>query len=90
MPETSSEPAPAVDSSPPGSGGYQPAAFDDAAIARFYEALAGEGVRVANGLWFGDEPRVFRLGFGLLSMADLDAALAGLTGALRKALRKAA
>ncbi|MBV8654320.1 MAG: pyridoxal phosphate-dependent aminotransferase, partial [Alphaproteobacteria bacterium] len=61
-----------------------PAAFDDAAVARFYEALHGEGVRVANGAWFGDETRVFRLGFGLLSMPDLDAALKGLAAALRK------
>jgi aspartate/methionine/tyrosine aminotransferase len=67
-----------------------PAAFDDAAVAPFYEALAGEGVRVANGAWFGDETRVFRLGFGLLSMPDLDAALEGLTAALRKATRQAA
>jgi aspartate/methionine/tyrosine aminotransferase len=63
----------------------KPAAFDDAAVARFYAALAGEGVRVANGGWFGETPSVFRLGFGLLSMTDLDAALKGLTAALRQA-----
>ena len=52
----------------------KPSAFDDAAVDRFYGALADRGVRVGNGVWFGDEPRVFRLGFGLLPAPDLDAA----------------
>ena len=64
--------------------------FDDAAVDRFYDALAGQGVRVANGLWFGEEARVFRLGFGLLSMPDLDAALTALSAAVRQAARAAA
>jgi len=56
--------------------------FDDAAVARFSAELAKQGVRLAAGSWFGDEPRVFRLGFGLLAMPDLAAALAGLASAL--------
>ncbi len=52
-----------------------PSVFPEAAVSRFYGALASEGVRVANGNWFGDEARVFRLGFGLLSMSDLHTAL---------------
>jgi aspartate/methionine/tyrosine aminotransferase len=60
----------------------KPSVFDDGAVARFYEDLASEGVRVANGAWFGDENRVFRLGFGFLSMPDLDAALRGLSASL--------
>ncbi len=63
----------------------KPSVFDDGAVGRFYEALSREGVRVANGTWFGDEARVFRLGFGLLSKADLDAALTRLSVALRRA-----
>ena len=55
---------------------------DDAAVNRFYSALANQGVRVANGTWFGDEFRVFRLGFGLLPMQDLEAALTALSAAL--------
>jgi len=57
-------------------------AFNDAAVPRFYEAALRQGVRVANGLWFGDEMRVFRLGFGLPSMPDLDHALTVLGTAL--------
>jgi aspartate/methionine/tyrosine aminotransferase len=61
----------------------RPEVFDDAAVARFYEALVGRGARVANGSWFGDEARVFRLGFGLLPMAELGDALAALSAALK-------
>ena len=65
-------------------------AFDDAAVGRFYDALAGTGVRVAKGSWFGEEARVFRLGFGLLSMPELEAALEGLSTAVRLTARAAA
>jgi aspartate/methionine/tyrosine aminotransferase len=68
----------------------RPAVFDDAAIGRFRRALASEQVRLADGGWFGDEARVFRLGFGLLSTADLEIALARLTVALRRAAQAAA
>lgn len=68
----------------------KPGAFDDAAVDRFYSAMHGHAVRVANGSWFGDEKRVFRLGFGLLSMPDLDAGLAALSAALVQASREAA
>ena len=62
----------------------KPSVVDDATVGRFYEEIAREGVRVANGTWFGDEARVFRLGFGLLPASDLEAALDGLTGALAR------
>jgi aspartate/methionine/tyrosine aminotransferase len=68
----------------------KPAVFDHVAVARFYAALASEGVRVGDGTWFGDEARVFRLGFGLLSMPDLKVALKKLTTALDTAVRAAA
>lgn len=58
---------------------------DDAAAAeRFYAELSREGVRVARGDWFGEQPRVFRLGFGLLEADALDTALARLSAALRR------
>ena len=63
----------------------RPERFDDAAIARFNAELTKEKVRLANGAWFGDENRVFRLGFGLLAVAELEAALAGLGAALVRA-----
>ena len=61
----------------------KPSVFDDAAVNRFYDALANQGVRVANGSWFGDETRVFRLGFGFLSMPNLEVALKGLSTVVR-------
>ena len=63
-----------------------PSRFDAAALARFQANLVDEGVRLADGRWFGDEPGVFRLGFGLLSMPDLERALAGLSAAIERAL----
>jgi aspartate/methionine/tyrosine aminotransferase len=68
----------------------KPAVFDHAAVGRFYDVLASRGVRVANGTWFGDQARVFRLGFGLLSISDLQAALGILGTALSQTLRAAA
>lgn len=68
----------------------RPAAFDDAAVDRFYRELAARDVRVGRGPWFGEAPRVFRLGFGFLSMADLDEALRRLSAALKVAATVAA
>jgi len=49
--------------------------FDLAAVDAFHKTLATHSVRVAPGSWFGDEPHVFRLGFGLLPIAELQHAL---------------
>lgn len=68
----------------------RPSLFDGSAIQNFHEALALRGIRVADGRWFGEEPHVFRLGFGLLPMAQFDQALAGLTEALRQVAKQAA
>lgn len=65
----------------------KPAVFNDAAVRRFYDVLASAGVRVANGTWFGDEARVFRLGFGLLAMPDLSVALHVLATVLQHTAR---
>ena len=64
----------------------KPSVFDASAVGRFYAELEREGVRVGNGTWFGDEARVFRLGFGLLDIPDLQAGLDRLSAALRNAL----
>jgi aspartate/methionine/tyrosine aminotransferase len=64
--------------------------FDRAAVARFHAALAGLDARVGDGAWFGEEPRVFRLGFGLLPIPELEKALETLSAALQQAKRKAA
>jgi aspartate/methionine/tyrosine aminotransferase len=63
----------------------RPSSFDDAAVRRFYEELAIEGIKVANGTCFGEEARVFRLGFGLLPTSKLMHCLAALSAALKRA-----
>ena len=62
----------------------RPSAFDDAAVSQFYREIGNEGVRVASGSWFGEESRVFRLGFGLLAMPDLKVGLERLSAVLRR------
>jgi hypothetical protein len=54
-------------------------------LGRFKRAAAEIGVRLADGDWFGDEPRVFRLGFGYLPAGELKVAL----DAVRRAVRAA-
>ena len=68
----------------------KPGVFDEIAVARFYETLTQEGLRVADGAWFGEPSRVFRLGFGFLSIPDLEAALKSMTTALTRVAREAA
>ena len=63
----------------------RPSAFDDGAVQRFYEELAIEGIKVANGTSFGEAARVFRLGFGLLPSSELRHCLAKLSAALKRA-----
>lgn len=63
----------------------RPSAFDDAAVGRFYDGLAIEGVNVANGTWFGEEARVFRLGFGFLPASKSMESLAAMSAALKRA-----
>lgn len=71
-------------------GCLKPSVFDDAGVARFYAALERHDVRVADGAWFGEESRVFRLGFGLLPMPEFEAGLDALSAALHDAVRTAA
>jgi aspartate/methionine/tyrosine aminotransferase len=68
----------------------RPDVFDSAAVARFYAGLSRRNARVGNGSWFGEESRVFRLGFGLLAPQELDAALDVLAATLHQARLKAA
>ena len=68
----------------------RPDVFSDADVRRFHQSLGQYGVRVAPGNWFGEDDRVFRLGFGLLAMADLDRGLEALSTALAPFRTKAA
>jgi hypothetical protein len=58
---------------------------DDAAVSRFYAALAERDTRVSRGSWFGESDRVFRVGFGHLPAAEFRAGLDRLADALRAA-----
>jgi len=65
----------------------KPEVFDAAAIERFYATLARYSTRVAPGAWFGDDPLVFRLGFGLPTLTVLAIALECVSVALTEATR---
>ncbi len=57
-------------------------AFPDKAVDAFYSVLEAHDLQVADGTWFGEEKRVFRLGFGYLPLNDFPAALGALSQAL--------
>lgn len=58
--------------------------FSDDAVTAFYARLAEHETRVAPGSWFGEDDRVFRLGFGHLPIEDFSTALDRLGDALSK------
>lgn len=60
----------------------KPGVFDEAAVERFHAALPRHEVRVGDGRWFGEQARVFRLGFGLLPAQELGVALERLSAVL--------
>ncbi|HEX8807019.1 MAG TPA: pyridoxal phosphate-dependent aminotransferase [Candidatus Aquilonibacter sp.] len=62
----------------------RPDVFDDTAVDGFYAALGQAGINVAKGTWFGDEARVFRLGFARLELDELDAAYEAFTAVLAR------
>ncbi len=48
--------------------------FDDAAVDQFYQRLRDVGILLSRGTWFGEEARVFRLGFAHLPLPALEQA----------------
>jgi aspartate/methionine/tyrosine aminotransferase len=58
--------------------------FSGDAVTAFYARLAERETRVAPGSWFGEDDRVFRLGFGHLPIEDFSTALDRLGDALSK------
>ncbi|NKB50414.1 MAG: aminotransferase class I/II-fold pyridoxal phosphate-dependent enzyme [Alphaproteobacteria bacterium] len=57
-------------------------AFSDNAVDAFYTVLEAHDLQVADGTWFGEEKRVFRLGFGYLPLNDFMVALEVLSATL--------
>ena len=60
-------------------------AFDDRAIALFWDLLPSHDLQLASGSWFGESDRMFRLGFGYLPAERLGSALAALSAAMTAA-----
>lgn len=60
-------------------------AFPDESVDAFYDDLEAHDLQVADGTWFGDAKRVFRLGFGYLPVSEFPAALEALSRALSAA-----
>jgi aspartate/methionine/tyrosine aminotransferase len=60
----------------------RPSEFGPAAVERFWGMLARLELKLAPGTWFGEERRVFRLGFGYLTVEELTSALANLSCAM--------
>lgn len=59
--------------------------FDNTALCQFYESLQRRSIRVAPGDWFGESERIFRLGFGFLSLQNTKSALKEMSSALNDA-----
>ena len=64
-----------------------PDAFPAARVERLYAELSERSTAVAPGEWFGDDRRVFRLGFGYEPLDELGAGLDVITQALRASER---
>lgn len=64
-----------------------PTVFDDAAVSAFWNLLSSHNLQLGEGSWFGEDERVFRLGFGYLPLAELESALLTL-GNLLEALSR--
>ena len=60
--------------------------YDDAAVERFYRLAVEHRINIATGDRFGDERRVFRLGFGALPIAKYEGALNALEDTCRSTL----
>jgi DNA-binding transcriptional MocR family regulator len=61
----------------------RPDRFDEPSVRSFNEQVKLQQAQIGCGSWFGEEDRVFRLGFGFLPLAQLDFALQAVSRALR-------
>ncbi len=63
----------------------RPGPFDAAGVEAFYGELGRQSALVANGSWFGEEARIFRVGFGYPPPERLENALDAVSRALHAA-----
>ena len=61
----------------------RPDVFADAEVNAFYSHAGNAQIQLASGEWFGEQKRVFRLGFGFLPLPLLEQALSLLEDTLR-------
>ena len=64
----------------------RPNLYDESGVTDFYQKARSYEVQVANGAWFGEASRVFRLGFGFLQLPQLERALDALSRTLKTVL----
>lgn len=62
------------------------AVFDKEGVEDFFAAARKANIQLANGTWFGEERRCFRLGFGYMDIEGLEITLKKLGGILDKLL----
>jgi aspartate/methionine/tyrosine aminotransferase len=62
----------------------RPDVFNDSEVDRFYSQAGDAQIQLASGEWFGEQKRVFRLGFGFLPLPLLEQALSNLGDTMRK------
>ena len=58
--------------------------FTKEIIEEFYSLTNKNGIQIANGEWFGESKRYFRLGFGYMELEKLKTTLNKLSGILKK------
>jgi aspartate/methionine/tyrosine aminotransferase len=62
----------------------RPDVFNGTEVNNFYSQAGNAQIQLASGEWFGEQKRVFRLGFGFLPLPLLEQALSLLEDTLRK------
>lgn len=62
----------------------RPDVFNGTEVNNFYSQAGNAQIQLASGEWFGEQKRVFRLGFGFLPIPLLEQALSNLEDILRK------
>lgn len=58
--------------------------YDDDAVSAFWDRLPANDIQLGSGQWFGESPRVFRLGFGYLPLPGFRRALNALASTLEE------
>jgi len=64
----------------------RPSLYGESRVTDFYRKARSYEVQVADGAWFGEASRVFRLGFGFLPLPQLERALDALSRTLKAIL----